>query len=96
MCITPHPDSYYTSFSATPVVDYTPVSTTLVFPVGSSKRRQICASVPIIDNAENDSSRAFSLKAKILSPRSASIGGNARSTASIVEAVIIGDDGMRT
>ena len=75
-------------------MDYTPVSITLVFPVGSSKRHQICVSVSIIDNMENNSDRAFSLKAKILSPSSASIGGSAWNTASTVEAVIIDDDGM--
>lgn len=82
------------NYTATPVVDYTPVSITLVFPVGSGKSHQICASVSIIDNVEINSDRAFSLKAKILSPSFASIGGSAWNTANIVEAVIIDDDGM--
>ena len=80
-------------FSATPGVDYTPLSTTLVFAVGSSKRHRICANVPIVGNREIHSHKSFGLRADILSPSSASFGGSARSSSGTIEAVIVDDDG---
>lgn len=81
-------------FSATPAVDYSPLSTTLVFPVGSSKWHSVCANVPIINNGMINSDKSFGLKATILSPSSASFGGSDQSSAGAIDAVIVDDDGM--
>ena len=80
--------------SATPDVDYTPLSTTLVFPVGSNKWHRLCANVPITGNANVNPDRAFGLKAVILSPSSANFGGETQSSAGIINAVIVDDDGV--
>ena len=80
-------------FSATPVVDYVPLSTILIFPLGSDRRHKLCATISITNNEEMNSNRSFTVKAAILSPSSASFGGSAQSSSGVLEAVIIDDDG---
>ena len=83
-------------FSAAPDVNYTPLSTTLVFPVGSSRLHRLCANVLITSNRDINPDRVFGLKAVILSPASATFGGSDQRSAGIIDAVIVDDDGALT
>ena len=75
-------------------MDYTPISTTLVFPEGSSKWQRLCTNVPIVSNGDIDSDRAFSLRADVLSPSSANFGRSTNSHSGIIDAIIVDDDGV--
>ena len=62
--------------------------------MGSRKWESVCANVLIINNGDTGPDKSFGLRTEIRSPDSASFGGSAESSAGMIEAVILDDDGM--
>lgn len=81
------------SHTATEGEDYGNVSATVVFPVGSRKLDKQCIAVPLIDDCLVEAQESFSMTASILSPSSANIGGDAKSSSRSIEVIVVDNDG---
>ena len=79
--------------TATANADYTPLSTTLLFPAGSHKWDKNCVNISITDNDLEESVKSFFIDAVIMSPSNGTFGGAAKSNKGSIEVVIIDDEG---